>query len=263
MKLPFVDRNPTKAEVERLRLILSTYQDGSGMLKRFEYTLPGWRDFERSVAVAFEGKALESKWIYDVVLNRSESSVQYGISCKMRGTLREVERKGRVTIELSNASGEFWDSVKTRGITQEDYHEHPDAVGTTLIEVVEGWHTDVGIDNGGNIDNAQSFLLSLQWEAKTGRYQLFQYPIDLPEPDSLKWEVQGRRLIGRDQTGILFEWYGLSGGQLKYYPLAQSANWQSPVFCLESLPDTLEYGLQHKARSYFPELWNQIGGKRL
>ncbi len=255
MSLPFVERNPTDAEIEKLRLILSTYQDGSGMLQRDGgRTLPGWRDFERSVAAAFLGKALESKWIYDVILTNSKG-VQFGVSCKMRGTLREVERKGRVTVELSNASGEFWDSVKTRGITQENYHEHPGIVGATIIEVVEGWHANVGLDNGGFIDNSRSFFLSLQWEPKTGQYQLFQYPVDLPDPVELVWEVAGRRLIGRDQTGVLFEWYGLSGGQLKYYPLADLADWQSGVFYLEPLPDDLEYGLQRKAELYFSDIW--------
>lgn len=255
MRLPFVDREPNPAEIERFRLILSTYQDGSGMLKKGNTTIPGWRDYERSVAAAFEGKALESKWIYDIVLSDPERDVQYGVSCKMRGTLRDAERRGRVTIELSNASGEFWDSIKARGITQEDYDSHPNIVGETIIEAVEGWHASVGIDNDGFIDNSMSFFLVLQWDRRSGRYQLFQYPIDLPEPTSLSWRVDGRRLIGRDDTGVLLEWYGFSGGQLKYYPLVQSASWQSHVFQLEPLPDHIEYGLQHKAASYYPKLW--------
>jgi hypothetical protein len=66
MMLPFVDRVPTAEEIERFRLILSTYQDGTGMLKAKDDTLPGWRDFERSVAAAFGGMALETKGIYKV-----------------------------------------------------------------------------------------------------------------------------------------------------------------------------------------------------
>ncbi len=255
MSIPFVERAPTDIEIEKLRLILSTYQDGSGMLQRDGgLTLPGWRDFERSVAAAFSGKALESKWIYDVILGSSES-VQFGVSCKMRETLRNVERKGRVMIELSNASGEFWDSVKEQGITQENYHNYPEIVGAAIIEVVEGWYANANLGDGGLIDNTRSFFLSLQWESKTGRYQLFQYPVDLPDPGKLFWEVVGRRLIGRDQKGVLFEWYGLSGGQLKYYPLANLSDWQSDVFSLEPLPENVEYGLQRKAELYFSDIW--------
>lgn len=163
MSIPFVERPPTSAETERFRLILSTYQDGSGMLKRGERTLPGWGDFERSIAAAFKGRTTESKWIYDVILQE-----RYGISCKMRKTLRNVETTGRVTIELSNAAGEFWDSVGKIGITQQNYQGYPDIVGETITQVVEGWHSQVSIASGGVIDNTQSFFLALQWDERTG-----------------------------------------------------------------------------------------------
>ena len=62
-------RTPTKNEVERIRLILSTYQDGSGMLhQKGGSTLPGWRDFERTVAIVFGGEAQENKDIFDVLI---------------------------------------------------------------------------------------------------------------------------------------------------------------------------------------------------
>ena len=254
MSLPFVNRKPTHNEIEQLRLIMSTYQDGTGMLAQAGKTLPGWRDFERSVAAAFNGQALESKWIYDVLL-ADLSGIQYGISCKMRETLRTFERTGRITIELTNASGEFWDAIKASGLTQENYDTNPDLAGATIIRTVENWHEVVGIERGGTVDNSQSFYLVLQWEKRTERYQLFQFPIDLPEPQSLTWEVVGRRLIGKDEQGILIEWYGLSGGQLKYYPLVSTALWQSAVFQLQSLPTDLELGVRYKAATYFPELW--------
>ncbi len=259
MAIAFVTRNPTEKEIERLRLILSTSQDGSGMLKRKDRTLPGWRDFERSVAAAFDGEAQESKWIYDVILkDPDDGAIRFGLSCKMRGMLREVEQKQRVTIELSNASGEFWDAVKREGVTQENYHERPEIVGSVLIQTVEHWHTNVSIGGGGTIDGARSSFIVLQWEEKSGRYQLFQYPIDLPDSTSLSWVVQGRRLIGNDSNGVIFEWYGLSGGQLKYYPLVENAIWSSPVFRLEALPQNHDSGLVQKAELYFPELWSSL-----
>src|SRR5271154_3461943 len=110
MTLPFVDRAPTLQEIERIRLILSTYQDGTGMLAAENgKTLPGWRDFERSVALALGGIASESKAVFDVVLARPDlATPKFGLSCKMRRELNRVERDGRVTIEVSNSSGEFW-----------------------------------------------------------------------------------------------------------------------------------------------------------
>lgn len=256
MNLPFVTRHPAFEELERFRLILSTYQDGTGMLKDGDRTLPGWRDFERSVAIAFGGKALESKWIYDVLLPaQSLSGGQYGISCKMRGMLRTVEKQKRVTIEVSNATGEFWDAIKAVGLTQENYHTDPQLAGKMVIQVVEQWHQKVSRANGGMIDTDKSFYLVLQWERESRRYQLFQFPVDLPDPHELSWQVDGRRLIGRDPQGVLFVWYGLSGGQLKYYPLTSNALWQSPIFGLEPLPNDLGDAVKQKAATYFPLLW--------
>ena len=64
--LPFVDRAPTDSEVERIRLVLSTFQDGTGMNDGGRR--PGWRDFERAVAVVLNADAPESKFVFDVLL---------------------------------------------------------------------------------------------------------------------------------------------------------------------------------------------------
>jgi hypothetical protein len=100
MTIPFVDREPTVNEFERFRLILSTYQDGSGQQALKDgRTLPGWRDFERSVAIAFDGVAQESKFIFDVLIpNPKRIDTFFGISCKMRRTLNDTKRTGRVTL---------------------------------------------------------------------------------------------------------------------------------------------------------------------
>src|SRR5438270_10835388 len=87
--VPFAQRPPSAREVQKLRLILSTYQDGTGQLvTRDGNTLPGWRDFERSIALTFGGKAKESKFIFDVLLPDPRTpGLSYGLSCKMRRTL--------------------------------------------------------------------------------------------------------------------------------------------------------------------------------
>jgi hypothetical protein len=68
------------------------------------------------------------------------------------------------------------------------------------------------------------------------------------------------RLCGDDRLGTLFEWYGTSGGQLKYYPLAKNALWASNVFRLEPLPSSedIQYGIIAKTRTYYPHLWDTI-----
>jgi hypothetical protein len=140
MSYVFTGGIPTNSQIEKLRLILSTYQDGMGQLVfEPEKSLPDWRDFERAVALAFDGVAQESKAIFDVLVPIAKyARTNFGISCKMRETLRTVERTGRVTVEVSNSAGKFWDGLRARGL--DDYNTNPDVAGKILLGLVEGWH---------------------------------------------------------------------------------------------------------------------------
>lgn len=250
--------------VERIRLILSTYQDGTGMLAHKDgSTLPGWRDFERAVAFALDGETQESKFIFDVLLPISNGHTKYGISCKMRRELDRIDCDGRVTIEISNSAGKFWDYLNSQGVNQTNYKEYPSDVGYALLNIIEQWHQSVSLDQGGLVDLSCSFYLILSWNKK-GWYQLHQFDLKMPDPDKIHWYfpnfrnesgILARRLIGDDEAGALFEWYGESGGQLKYYPLAQNALWASERFRLEPLRKDTEYGILEKVAMYFPELW--------
>ena len=267
--VPFAERPPSEEEIERLRLILSTYQDGTGMLASDGgATLPGWRDFERSVALAFGGVAAESKDIFDVRLpDIQRVGVFFGISCKMRRELARVDRDGRVTIEVSNSAGKFWDDLNAKGIVQSNHKEHPADVGMALIDLVSQWHQDASLEKGGNVDLSKSYYLTLSWN-RMGWYQLHQFPISLPDPGGLAWEYPtyirngetqiGRHLRGSDSEGVIFEWYGESGGQLKYYPLAERALWESGRFRLEPIPAGQEHGILRKARLYFTQRWENL-----
>lgn len=259
MSLVFVDRSPTEAEVEKLRLILSTYQDGTGMLTIKDKTLPGWRDFERSTAVCFNGIALESKAIYDVLLpDPIDKKVFYGISCKMRKELRQVEKNGKLIIELSNASKEFWQILKPFDVNLQNYHDQAGLVGELIIKRVEKWHIDVDIKNGGKVDTSKSIFLCLQYDIKTGYYQLFQLPILLPNPNSINWAVISARLVGTMDGQTIIEWYGSSGGQLKYYPNIEKATWISEKFKLEHIPQNSGSNILKKVEAYFPDQWRAI-----
>ena len=267
--VPFAERSPSEEEIERLRLILSTYQDGMGMLASEDgLTLPGWRDFERSVALAFDGVASENKDIFDVRLaDPQRVAVFFGISCKMRRELHKLDRDGRVTIELSNSAGKFWDYLSTMNIDQSNYRSHSANVGKALVELVSQWHQDASLGEGGNVDLSKSCYLTLSW-SKAGWYQLHQFPITLPDPSGLTWEFPAytrkgiqypsRHLRGTDSKGVIFEWYGESGGQLKYYPLAEDALWESRRFRLEPIPAGQEHGVLRKARLYFTQRWENL-----
>lgn len=271
MSIPLIDRDPTQKEFERFRLILSTYQDGSGQQALTDgRTLPGWRDFERSVAIAFGGEAQENKFIFDVLIpDATRDNIYFGISCKMRRTLNDTKRTGRVTLELSNSSGKFWQRLGDLGIHQRNYKNTPVEVAKALLEQEKEWHEEVGLKQGGGVDLRGSFYLALSWNVQ-GEYQLFKFSLSLPRASSLKWdfpsvtnsgeERSGRRLRGQDKQGTLIEWYGESGGQLKYYPLVKNALWKSEIFRLEPLPANWneKHGILAKVKDYFPGLWKNL-----
>ena len=267
----------TETHVEKLRLILSTYQDGTGMLINKGRSLPGWRDFERAVAVIFDGQAQESKHVFDVMVPSQNGESSYGISCKMRGELsKSVDRtdkkgrflKGRVSMEMSNAAKYFWDTIKKQGIDEANFRDNPMEAGVALVNLIKFWHNAAIVEK---IDISKSFYLVLEWDGKGNAYRLFQYSLELPNPENLNWyfptitgkdgmEKPALHLSGNDEFGTIFEWYSSSGGQLKYYPLTSNALWYSDEFQLEPLPeaDDLEYGIISKARTYFPLKWANI-----
>jgi hypothetical protein len=167
------------------------------------------------------------------------------------------------------SSGKFWERLGKIGIHQQNYKESPLEVARTLLSQESEWHAEVALENGGQVDLSKSFYLALSWNLQ-GEYQLFKFGLALPDPLSLKWDfplarnnnedMTGRRLRGQDKTGTLFEWYGESGGQLKYYPQVESALWKSDIFHLEPLPSRWneKHGLLVKARDYFPDLWGNL-----
>jgi hypothetical protein len=172
----------------------------------------------------------------------------------MRDTLREAERTNHVTLELSNSAGYSWTALVQEGIQQNNYAEYPTQAGRILVELVQSWHDAVSLANGGTVDLSRSCYLVLQWDSRSGRYQRYQYPLQLPSPASLEWEMAGRGLMAHDENGgRLLEWHGESGGQLKYYPYRDDAIWTSSVFGLEPLPKINDkYGVVRKAVRTFP-----------
>ena len=257
---PFAHRDPTEGEVELFRLLLSTFQDGSGQLKGKSGTLPGWRDYERTIAEITGGVAPEDKGIFDVLVSKATTSEHFvGLSGKMRQELRRIDRDGRVTIELSNSARKMWEALGEHGMTTADYKGRADEVGNALVNLVKQWHGAASTYKGRPVDISGSSYLALMWNRATGEYQLFKFPLTLPDPSTLKWYFTTSskgHLNGDDSSGgRVFEWYGESGGQLKYYPLGTVAAWKSQVFRLEQVPAAANRHLAGKAAAYFPALW--------
>jgi len=256
----------TLSQVEKVRLILSTYQDGTGQLTlKTGRTLPGWRDFERAVALALGGIGQENKAIFDVLTPKLGRNAFIGISCKMRRELKYPKPNVIVPLELSDSSSKFWDALTQEyNLTRQTYKQQPDKVALAIFSIVSGWHKNASAQMGIKILLEGSFYLSLLWNNK-GYYQLFQFPLDLPNPKNLHWHFPpdrngypGRHLRGEDDQGKLFEWYGEFGGQLKYYPRVSQAIWKSEPFQLEPLPPNIPDGILSKAQNYFRSQWATV-----
>ncbi len=262
----FAHRPPNETELTKFKLLLSTFQDGTGMQAVQDgSTLPGWRDFERAIALAVGGIPSENKDVMDVrVPDPGRDGVFFGISCKMKNGLNRANSVGRVYIELSNSAKAFWNRLGVDGISIENYRQLAPRAGNSVINLVREWHTAVSIEYGGNVDLSGSCYLTLSYNNK-GQYQLHQFGIDLPAPASLAWycpqinrkgvSQAGNSIRGDDDEGTVLEWFGESGGQLKYYPKTVDALWKSDTFKLEPLPPNTPHGLISKAEAYYPALW--------
>ena len=148
MSIPFVTRAPRKEDVERLRLAVSTFTDGSGMLKEPDgSTIPGWRVWERTVAEVLGGVTTEGKGVFDVLVEEDQRST-HGLSVKSR-ELSSAPRVSGVTVfdhsylEVSNASAEFWRVLESNGITEEDFRKqkHPERIGKLVVDTVNSWYS--------------------------------------------------------------------------------------------------------------------------
>jgi len=190
MNVQFTGVPPTSVEVERLRLLLSTYQDGTGqqVINQQGDTIPNWRDFERSVALAFKGIAQESKAVCDVIVpNQKPLERAFGISCKMRSEPRQIYSKGIIYVKVSNASGDFWNAVRQAGVyTTLEMGSNATEAGNAILGLVQTWHNSQKT----YLDVAKSYYLVLQYDMNKLHYQLFQLPLELPDPLSLEWEVR-------------------------------------------------------------------------
>ena len=268
--LPFVERAPNAEEMERLRLLLSTFQDGSGQLpanKQRKTSLPGFRDFERACAATFSGVAVESKFFVDVIFPlAAHPATYYGVDCKMRGELRKADRAGLITVELTNALADIWGLLGSKGITQANIEQKAQEAGPLVVEAIESIKKrgSAAYPNG-PIVAEKSYYLVLLWNQAEGIYQLYQLPLALPVSDTIVWTCESRQrkkngsgtatLTGKLGETVLYEWYGFSGGQAKYYPSTNTAIWTSDRFRLEPLAESVETGLVNKARAYFPDKW--------
>ena len=268
MSTAFINRPPTPQEFERLRLILSTFQDGTGSLPGLDgKTLPGGFQFEVSLALALGGIVTGKKGKFDVLLTTAQQgSVKFGLSCKMKADLDNIARENRVYIEESNAPAATWIYLNQRGITRQNLKTRSLDAGRCLLERFKETHIAAAQSPQGTINVTSSSLVFLSYNLR-GDYQLYWFPLHVVNTSHLiKCEVPQKAvkgggtadckmLRGYDTEGILFDWYWDSGGQFKIYPTVAAAKWKSEIFRLEPLPTGENTGLIFKPANYFPKQW--------
>jgi hypothetical protein len=277
MATPFITRKPTPQETALFQLAMSSFCDGSGQEREEDGTTrPGWRDLERIVAEVLHGTNPENKDVFDVVFPSNDNKdCDYGISIKSKqlsasDAINRLSTTGRVHMELSNSPAKFWSALRAKGIQEEDFRERRRSteVGNIVLDVVRGWHDEAKQKYetehpGRNLDLSNSIYLTISYGKATKedrrRYQMHSFELNFPTNITWKY-ISEKCLRGYDPAypdETLVDWYGLSGGQLKYYPRASTAHFSTEPFQL-LLPKMVS--ISEKSSVYWPKEWTDAGG---
>ena len=238
-------------ELQRLRLILSVFRDGTGqnVLKNTGKSMPGFRDYERGLATVLSGYARENKGVFDVVVP-VEDGIPFGISCKMAAM--QPPKNNCSFMELSNSAAKF----KRRLLdVQVNWATEPTLAGPVIVDLVTSWHHILQDE----IDVDASKYAVLAHDSKWRVFELLCFPMSLTIANprgEVDWRYEGRSINGYatidGRRHRLWQCYLDSGGQLKYYPPFEWASWRTGSFQLEEPP---QVSLAQRAADYFPELW--------
>ncbi len=258
MSLAFVDRPPTDEEIERFRLVLSTYQEYTYQddPEAAQMTGPEFRDYARTVARVFGGKAIASKGRdggsnFDIILKHDTEDTYYVLSCRMWGSLtrdstntdyitsdhwrRSKHYANRLRISMYHVAEQLKRSFS--GVPS-DINERTVEIGKEFLNVADLCYGVGKIERRfKSVDTSKSYLLQLV-STKEGQYQLHQFPLNFPKLESLKWYSDGRRLFADDDQGRVFEWTPGIGPGAWYFLPVENALWSSSIFELES-PESL------------------------
>jgi len=270
MGLVYATKDATPSELLLFQLLMSIYRDGSGAEREGDGTTrANWRQIERCVADLVNSTTNEDKNIFDVSApDSTDSSTYYGYSVKSKQLSKTKFKKlssvGRVYMEIANSPVKFWDEVNLQhGLTEADFRSKndPSKIGSAVINLVKKWHIEgkeelerlmPGVTLDLNASNYFCLSYSKDSNSSDREYQIHIFSLDYPA--NIKWEYSSKKCLrGYDPaypTEPLIDWYGLSGGQLKYYPRATSARYASPIFKLLTPP---RMSATDKAKIYFPD----------
>jgi len=254
LSLPIRDRALSPVELERMRLLLSTFRDGSGQSVAAGF-MPDYLSFERVTAIVCAGVTTENKGIFDVTVPVGSGRKDFGVSCKMASA--QPSSRPCWFMELSNSAKKFHDAFSAVGA---DWRVNPAEAGPVMVELVESWHHAVA----DQVDIDASKYLLLTHDSRWRDFEVASFDLNLQRLDArtdIEWVTEGRNGVISSLAGYfevdekrhrLWQFYGNSGGQLKYYPLLGWEEWRSGVFQLEEPP---VHDLKTKVQDYWPGLW--------
>ena len=245
----------TVGELERLRLVLSTFQDGSGWEKIEGSTLVGYRQFERALAEVLNGVARESKALFDVLATRATAAGNrlVGYSCKAK---RELSPSGQreIYIEVGNAGSAYRKHLEKEGLRDPfDYAARPDVAGSQVLKYIEALHlADCAMTGASEQDSCYFVLL---YDASGTHFECFEIPLDVMANAPIAWTAPGQHVRGTLNGKKAVEYYW-GVGQVKFYVPVTQATWRSGVFQMEPLAGSAK-SLGARAEEAFPEAWRR------
>jgi hypothetical protein len=269
MSRAFLTRVPNEQELKLLKKFLASYRDGSGNLRETDGSSRAeFRQIERCFAELLHGTTTENKAFYDFVVQTNENGgvAIRGASIKSKEhehlhSYASEAATMRSHLELSNSAAKDWALCREAGLNEQMFRDGLQAsdFGRTILER-QKIERQVSQDTYLNsIAGANKFFVEadcvyisvLYSPMNRGEraYLVSSFNAVLPEPSV--WSFKGRRLVGKDaQDQVLYEWYGLSGGQLKYYPKISSRLHGTELFTLADYKPATETLRQKVSRMF-------------
>jgi hypothetical protein len=187
-------------------------------------------------------------------------------------SIKHLNEGGRLHIELTNSLAKFWKVLELDGYTKEMFHnmEEPETAGELLLDTIRSWHVQAKqkFDETSimKLDLKQSryLIISCNKIKKTAPVRMFQiHSLPLELPKGLLWKFYSPKCLqafdpDKPEEKVC-EWFGDSGGQFKYYPLAQTCLYKSTQFYLE---DVRKISIVEKTSRYWPNEWIDCGGAK-
>jgi hypothetical protein len=218
------------------------------------------------------GITTEGKGVFDVLVKQRHDVL--GLSIKSR-ELADAKRIGGATkfehayLEISNSSAKFWKVLGEHGISEADFRgeRHAERIGKLVTGTVNSWYVAAerehpGLPPGRRINVDESVHLAISYSKDYGGERDYQiHSFELLLPVDLDWRFPSNRCLrgyeSQNSERPLIEFYGLSGGHVKYYPPTSKAKFSSDVFRLEKVEPI---SILEKAEKYWPEQWRNAGG---